>query len=178
GRARQGRCPPRRGPLPRAARRVHACRTGSNHRNIARRNSARRSLTMNPILPRTLPRTIAIALSVGLLAACAGTPQRPPELVRLQAQLDQLHADPAVVQFAPTELRDADNAVAFLLAEGDRMRAPLFDHNIYLAQRLVGIAEATGHGTAAEARIASLSGERERLVLQARASETAAARAA
>jgi outer membrane protein OmpA-like peptidoglycan-associated protein len=133
---------------------------------------------MNITMPKALRRAIALGLSAGLLAACAGTPQRPPELMRLQAELDRLHTDPAVVQYAPVELRAADNAVAFLVSEGHQLSDPLFDHNIYLAQRMVGIAEATGHGLAAEARIDALAGERELLVSQARALEADRARSA
>ena len=128
---------------------------------------------------RLLGRAVAIGLATTvLLGACAGTQQRPPELVRLQADLDRLHADPYVVQYAPQELRAADNAVAFLWAEGDEFGERVFDHNVYLAQRMVGIAEATGHGLAAEARIDALGGERELLIVQARSLETERARAA
>ena len=126
---------------------------------------------------RLLGRAVAIGLATTvLLGACAGTQQRPPELVRLQADLDRLHADPYVVQYAPQELRAADNAVAFLWAEGDEFGERVFDHNVYLAQRMIGIAEATGHGLAAEARIDALGGERELLIVQARSLETERAR--
>ena len=132
----------------------------------------------NRLRARPLGRAIVAGLCAGVLAACAGTPQRPPELMRLQAELDRLHADPLVVQYAPRELRDAENTLAFLLAEHDDLNPRLYDHNVYLANRKVAIAEATGYGLAAEARMASLGAEREQLIAQARALETERARRA
>ena len=52
------------------------------------------------------------AALTALLGACATTPPGPPpEVVRLQAELDRLHNDPRIAPNAPNELRDADALV-------------------------------------------------------------------
>ena len=119
---------------------------------------------------------IALALSTGLLVACAGSQQRPPELVRLENQLARLQSDPVVSAEAPKELQQAANAVRNLSEHGDGMKSRVFDHNVYMADRLLQIAEAEGQSRFARERIDTLSAERERLVAEARAKEADRAR--
>lgn len=127
---------------------------------------------------RTL-RLVPLALSAALLAACAGTPERPPELVRLESELARIEADPRIVQGAPEELRQARDAVYLLGSDaGRRMDDERFDHNVYLADRLIQIAEAEGLADAADDRSRELARERENLLLQARTLEADRARLA
>ena len=119
---------------------------------------------------------MALALSTGLLVACAGSQPRPPELVRLENELARLQSDPVVSAKAPEELHQATNAVYNLSEHGDDMKAAVFDHHIYMADRLLQIAEAEGRSRFARERIDTLSAERERLVAEARAMEAERAR--
>ena len=119
---------------------------------------------------------MALALSTGLLVACAGSQPRPPELLRLDNELARLQSDPVVAARAPEELRQASNAVRNLSEHGDDMKSPVFDHHIYMADRLLQIAEAEGRSRFARERIDTLSAERERLVAEARAMEAERAR--
>lgn len=111
---------------------------------------------------RLLGRAVALALSTSLLAACAN-PERPAELLRLQADVERLHDDPIVARYAPAELREADHAVVFLSSEYDDMRPALLYENLRRAERLVEIARRNAYAHAAQAQ----------LVAEARAAEAA-----
>ncbi|MGQ0800663.1 MAG: OmpA family protein [Pseudomarimonas sp.] len=127
--------------------------------------------------PRSLTvRALAIGVTACLMAACASTPQRPPELVRLENELSRLQADPMVAGNAGTELNEARTAIAVIAGEGRGMKADLFDHNVYIADRLLQIAEAEGRATGARMQTDTLSTERERLVADARTMEADFAR--
>jgi outer membrane protein OmpA-like peptidoglycan-associated protein len=128
-------------------------------------------------ISRLLPRALALGLSASLLAACAGSPERPPELVRLEAELSRLQSDSAVASHAAEELAEARQAVDLIARDQRRMNAELFDHNVYLASRLLRIAEAEGRAEAAGARLQQLGAERERLVAEARTAEAQRSRA-
>ncbi|MCQ4167505.1 OmpA family protein [Tahibacter harae] len=119
-----------------------------------------------------------IAISTVLLSACAGMPRGPaPEIVRLQGELQRLHNDPRVGPNAQAELAKADDAVAVLAADGRRLERPLFDHGVYIADRLVRTAEAEGLARHAERRAQELAQDRERLLAEARARDLSIARA-
>lgn len=117
---------------------------------------------------RLIGRAVALALSAGLVAGCAGSQERPAELLRLQASLAQLQSDPIVVRYAPMELREAEGVVAFVSSEHDEMGAGLLMDNLYRAERLITIARTTAYQEAAEAQ----------LVANARAADAARDRAA
>lgn len=131
---------------------------------------------MNPLLRST---ALSVLVSAALLAGCAGGSKGPPpELVRIQTHLEQVQADSRIAPFADKEIREAQVAVDTLERDGRRMDDELFDHNIYLADRLVQIAEAEGLARYAEQRAADLGRERETLLLDSRTREADAARRA
>ena len=110
----------------------------------------------------------AASLLLGLMAGCATIPAGPPpEVVRLQNDLDRLHQDPRIAPNAPEELREADAAVSMLTAESRHLDAPVYEHRVYVADRLVRTAEAQGLARYAEVRAKDLGAERERLVAEA-----------
>lgn len=125
------------------------------------------------------PTRIALAaVSTLMLAACSGMPRGPaPEIVRLQGELQRLRNDPRVGANAQAELARADDAVAVLAADGPRLERRLFDHGVYIADRLVRTAEAEGLARHAERHAQELAQERERLLVQARSRDLAIARA-
>jgi len=119
-----------------------------------------------------------VALFTTLLGACASTPRGPaPEVVRLQSELDRLHGDPRIAPNAQGELAKADQAVSMLAANGRRLDRELFDHGVYIADRLIRTAEAEGAARYAERHAQDLGREREELLTQARTRELSIARA-
>ena len=128
----------------------------------------------------TLMRSTALSMlvSAALLAGCASSPKGPPpELVRLQNNLDDVRADSRIAPLADREIREAQIALDVIAAEGRRMDEVRFDHNIYLADRLVQIAEAEGRARYAEQRASELGRERETLLVDSRTREADTARA-
>lgn len=123
---------------------------------------------------RLLPMLVAAALAAG----CASTPRVHPEIVALQNQLHQLRADPRIAANAQPELRDADLAVAVIVSDARRMRPEDLDQSIYLARRLLSIAEAEGLARHALQRTAQLDAERESLLIESRERDAALARRA
>jgi outer membrane protein OmpA-like peptidoglycan-associated protein len=120
----------------------------------------------------------AAVLVLGVLGGCASVPPGPPpEVVRLQGELDRLHQDPRIATNAGDELRDADAAVSVLVIDGRHMDPALYQHRVYVADRLVQIAEAEGLARFAEVRATELGRERDRLALDARNRELRDARA-
>jgi outer membrane protein OmpA-like peptidoglycan-associated protein len=120
-----------------------------------------------------------LALSTSLmLAACASTPRGPaPEIVRLQSELQRLHGDQRIAAHATAELAKADDAVATLAATGRSLDRELFEHGVYIADRLVKTAEAEGLTRFAEQHAQNLGREREQLLAEARSRDLAIARA-
>jgi outer membrane protein OmpA-like peptidoglycan-associated protein len=126
-----------------------------------------------------LPHRCLSLLAAAILATgCATTPRTPPEVIALQNDLQRLHVDPRISPYAAPELRDAELAVSVIFADANRMRPVDYDQSIYLARRLVDIAEAEGLARYAVARGQELDAERERLLADARLRETAVARRA
>ena len=113
-----------------------------------------------------------------LLGACASTPRGPaPEIVRLQSELQRLHNDQRIASTAQVELTKADDAVATLARDGRRLDRDLFDHGVYIADRLVKTAEAEGLARFAEQHAQNIGREREQLLSEARSRDLAIARA-
>jgi outer membrane protein OmpA-like peptidoglycan-associated protein len=121
-------------------------------------------------------RIVPVLLAFALAAGCATTPRIQPEVIALQHELQRLHSDPRIAPYAVQELRDADFAVAVVAGEARTMRPADFDQSIYLANRLLQIAEAEGLGRYATQRGHELDGEREQLLADAREAEARMAR--
>ena len=68
---------------------------------------------MNRRIPVT---ALSAALASVLLAACAGRPTTPPELVRLDQQLSNIQSDSRITANAPELVREAASAVGSTLA--------------------------------------------------------------
>jgi len=107
---------------------------------------------------------VAIA---GALGACATVPPGPPsEVVRLQNELDHLHADVRIANNGGAELSAADAAVYALSRDARHLDRDTLQQQVYVADRLVRIAEASGLARFAEQRGMQLGAERERLLAQ------------
>ncbi|MEO8010934.1 MAG: OmpA family protein [Dokdonella sp.] len=116
-------------------------------------------------------------LAASLLVACASAPKGPPpEIVRLQDQLSRLRADPRIANNAVDEISRADAAVSLLARESRTLKEPMFRHGIYIADRLVQTAEASGLARYAEVRGTELGVERDRLLVDVRTQEADSAR--
>lgn len=122
-------------------------------------------------------RLFAPAIAALLLGACASTPKGPPpEIVRLQNDIDRLRSDPRIATNAAVEIDKAQAAVSLLARERRQLDEPLFRHGLYIADRLVQTAEASGLARDAEHRGKELDIERDRLLVDARTLEAERAR--
>lgn len=122
-------------------------------------------------------RMLSLVVAAAALAGCATTsPSLHSDIARLQSNLTLLRADSEIAGFADPELRDAEHAVAILAADGRRMSREEYDQSLYLADRLVQIAEAEGRARAATHRVTELGETREQLLLDAREREALDAR--
>ena len=108
-----------------------------------------------------------------MLAACATVPPGPPpEIVRLQSELDRLHSDPRIADNAGPELANADAAVDLLSRNARTLDTRSYTQGVYIADKLVGIAEASALARYAEQRGMQLGAEREHLLAQETRSTT------
>lgn len=115
---------------------------------------------------------VSLAAAVALcLSACASTPTLAPEVVRLQDELARVRTDDRIAVHAEDELIRAERAVDFLVVDGHRLDDEAFDHRVYMADRLIAIAEAEGLAGYAEERTRTLASERESLLLDSRTRE-------
>lgn len=109
-------------------------------------------------------------LVVGLLAACATTPQRVSELERAEAAVEALVSDSNVRRYAPGELQEAETLLA-RAQERWREGADRSDvlHLAQMTETQVSIARESAELARLEARVEELSNQREVLSLEARA---------
>lgn len=112
---------------------------------------------------------IAAALTAALAACASVPPGPPPDVVRLQAEIDRLHRDPRIAPNAGAELENADVAVDSLARDYRNLSAATLQQSVYVADRLVQIAEASARARYAEHRGMQLGVERERLLADANA---------
>jgi outer membrane protein OmpA-like peptidoglycan-associated protein len=125
-------------------------------------------------IPLNLCRISVLAAAV-FAAGCASTPRVNSEVALLQSQLRDLRSDQRIAPNAVVELRDAEQAVQVLIDQ-PRMRPADFDQNLYLAGRLVNIAEAEGLARHATKVGEALDREREVMLVEARTLEADNAR--
>lgn len=126
-----------------------------------------------------LPVRFLALLALVLLAACSTRPDTPPpEVVRLNNQLAQLQADERVASNAPDELRTAQRAVTSLANQAYDLDEDVFQHRVYIADRLLQTAEALGLARYQEQRGEELGRTRDQLLLAASTSQAQAAREA
>jgi outer membrane protein OmpA-like peptidoglycan-associated protein len=133
---------------------------------------------MNPMNTRwrrpVFGTTAALCASLWL-GACAPTPEVPDEVLATRAELAKLQADTSIAPLVAKELADAEAAVQIAEQEAD---AGMTAHRVYMAQREIEIARATGEARLAEQEREALINERENTRLQARTREADAARSA
>jgi outer membrane protein OmpA-like peptidoglycan-associated protein len=121
----------------------------------------------------------ALATCILALGACATVPKGPPpEVVRLENEMNRLHSDPRIAPNAPSEIGEADAAINVLATEGRHMEVGEYEHRIYVAERLEQTAEAAGLARYAELRGQELGSERDRLLVDARTHQLRDAQAA
>ena len=115
---------------------------------------------------RTNQRNLFLATAIAVMAAACATvpPGPPPDVVRLQNDLDRLHGDPRIAANGGAELANADAAVDVLARNARTLDARAYDQGVYIAGKLVGIAEASALARYAEQRGMELGVERERLL--------------
>ena len=124
-------------------------------------------------------KSLSVLVAAVLLGGCAGTPPRSlAEIDRLQGELTRLRNDPQLGPLAPPELHDAQLALDLLAADGRVMSREAYDHSVYLAERLVSIAQAEARARFAERRAMTLDQQRERLLADSRRALLDAERAA
>ncbi|MBO9661452.1 OmpA family protein [Dokdonella sp.] len=112
-------------------------------------------------------RTVSLAVALALTGCVSVPPAPPAEVVRLQNELDRLHRDPRVVDNGGVELSNADIAVNSLARDYRVLDVTEREQRVYVADRLVQIAEASGRARAAEQHSRDLGAERERLLARA-----------
>lgn len=125
------------------------------------------------ISPRNMPipgkSLVAAAVASVLLAACAATPSAPSGAADARARLIQLQSNPDLATRAPAAIKDAEKAVS--IAEQPQADEVLANHNVYIADRKVGIAVAQASTELAQAQRSDLSKERDKARLDARTLE-------
>lgn len=109
-------------------------------------------------------RNVGFAFALLLTGCVSVPPGPPPEIQRLQDQLGRLHGDPRIAPNAEPDLQNADAAVNVLARNRRRLDEPTFRHGVYIADRLIQIAEASGLARYEEQRGKDLGAERERLL--------------
>lgn len=117
---------------------------------------------------KTSPRSWVLAGAIAMaVSACATVPPGPPpDVMRLQNDLDRLHSDPRIANNAGPELANADAAVDVLARNSRSLDPREYQQGVYIADKLVGIAEATALARFAEQRGTDLGVEREQLLAQ------------
>lgn len=132
------------------------------------------SLLKKPFVGKTVA---IVALSSLLLSACAMAPETSTEALDARLKLTELQRNPAMASNARIELREAEAAVELAEQPLDSDEATLAAHRIYMADRMVEIARATGTTRQKEADRKRMGEERDAARLAARTLEADTARA-
>ncbi|KAF1689910.1 OmpA family protein [Pseudoxanthomonas taiwanensis] len=123
-------------------------------------------------MSRRFPCVRAGLLGLALLVAVPAPAADDPDVLRLQARLEALQADPDVARLAPFEQMQAREALAALAAARRAARPEA----LYLAERRVEIAELAVRTEAARQELARLDQRRTELLLEASRREAEEAR--
>jgi len=121
----------------------------------------------------------ATIAATGLLTACSSTPRTDARLDAAHASFNALQAQSSGSSLAPIELKDAQDALARADASlRDRDDAEIVQHNIYLAQQRVAVADQAYKRKVAEQSLTQINDQRDQMRLQARTAEAERAKAA
>jgi outer membrane protein OmpA-like peptidoglycan-associated protein len=121
-------------------------------------------------------KAIALACTLSLLAACNTTPPRNVRLDEAHGDYQAALNDTQTPTRAPTEFKQASDAMALADAAWTRGDEPQeVDHLAYLARQRVAIAKAVGTQRAAEQAVADSGQQRDQTRLTARTQEADAA---
>ena len=127
------------------------------------------------MMEHTLKAT-ALACTLALLAACNTTPPRNARLDEARGDYQAAMNDTQTPTRAPTEFKQASEAMALADAAWTRGDDPLeVDHLAYLARQRVAIAKVVGTQRAAEQAVADSGQQRDQTRLVARTQEADAA---
>ncbi|HSB97103.1 MAG TPA: OmpA family protein [Spongiibacteraceae bacterium] len=114
---------------------------------------------------------LSLVLTIGL-AGCASTPKDNATLTQARSGYEVAQADPAVVKYAPIELKAAGDAIGTASnALQEREKASEVEHLSYLAKQKVEIARETARLKVAEEQIKTAGADRDKVLLQARTAE-------
>jgi outer membrane protein OmpA-like peptidoglycan-associated protein len=114
---------------------------------------------------------LSLALSIGL-AGCASTPKDNATLTQARSGFEVAQSDPAVVKYAPIELKAAGDAIASASnALKEHEKEPQVEHLAYLAKQKVEVARETARLKVAEEQIKTAGADRDKVLLQARTAE-------
>lgn len=120
---------------------------------------------------------LPVAAALFLLAGCATTPERIPELEDARARVQALTQNPLVQESASRELTAARNALQQAEAAfAEREPEARVKHLSYLAARNVDIGEARIQEASSRQAISQAEAERNRVLLAARSREAQVAR--
>lgn len=110
------------------------------------------------------------------LAGCVTTPKGPPpEITRLNNQLAELQSDQRIAPNAADEISRARAAINSLAAQARSLDEKNYQQRVYVADRLVQTAEATGLARFQEQRGEELGRERDQLLVQVKSNQAAQA---
>jgi outer membrane protein OmpA-like peptidoglycan-associated protein len=112
---------------------------------------------MSRVLPLAF---LVLAFGAGFAAAA---PADDPEVLRLDATLRELEADPARAVLAPAEIARARDALRALAASGRSERA----QRAYVAERRIDVAVTTANAIFEEHKLVQLERERDQILLEA-----------
>lgn len=117
-----------------------------------------------------------LLLALALFAGCATVPENDA-LTEARSLYDSARTDPQVVKLAPVELDEAGDSLSRAeAAASQRESGDVIEQLAYVAKQRTAIAQETAKRKAAEIRVTEASAERDRVRLEARTAEVAAAR--
>ncbi|WP_018149984.1 OmpA family protein [Leeia oryzae] len=116
--------------------------------------------------------TPALLLFAGILTACGTTPRSTSLLEHTQEEYQMAQRNPAVMQYAPLELRDASDALAMANgAAAQHKSSAEIDRLAYLARQKIELTQQVARQKQAEADSRDATAERNSLLLAQRTDE-------